>query len=308
MDWRETKPEPPENIWMQSYCSYTKRTQKFDSKGEELTFTGYCENSKGYRLIEPRTKKITKSRDVVFLKEFKENKIKELNSNRLQLDEKDESTELEPTEKDNDLSDAESTEKDDKKETISEYSDCIKEEELERPVETQSNLPIRSTRVPNVNRDDFHLYLTEESTAEIPETVEEALASLDNKHCVNTLEEKHRSLVANNTWTEVDLPIGQKTLNTKWVFKKKEDSSGNIQRYKARLVAKGCGQVEGIDFQETYSPVVRYASIRFLCALAVKYDLHIHQMNVTAAYLHGNIDDDIYLQLPNKLAKDKRKV
>jgi len=76
MDWRETKLELPENIWMQSYCSYTKRTQKFDSKGEELTFIGYCENSKGYRLIDPRTKKITKSRDVVFLEEFKETKIK----------------------------------------------------------------------------------------------------------------------------------------------------------------------------------------------------------------------------------------
>ena len=72
--------------------------------------------------------------------------------------------------------------------------------------------------------------------------------SPDSKQWIKAMEEEYYSLVANNTWTTVDLPIGQKTLNTKWVFKKKEDSSGNIQRYKARLVAKGCGHVKGVDF------------------------------------------------------------
>jgi len=124
--------------------------------------------------------------------------------------EKDDSSDAESTEEDDkretiseysddDSSDAESTEKDYKRETISEYSDCVEEEEPEQPIETQSNLPRRSTRVPKpVNRDDFHLYLTKESTTEIPETVEEALASPDNKHWIKAMEEEYRSLPKEN--------------------------------------------------------------------------------------------------------------
>ncbi|KMQ82772.1 gag-pol polyprotein, partial [Lasius niger] len=177
-------------------------------------FVGYCENSKGYRLIDPRTKKIVKSRDVVFFEEFKDSKTKEPNYIQLQLDEEDESD----MEKDDDSSDTAAIERDDEEETISDYSDCVEENESKQLIETQSNLPRRSTRVPKpVSRDDFNMYLTKESIAEVPETVEEALVSPDSKQWIKAMEEEYDSLVANNTWTTVDLPIGQKTLNTKWV-------------------------------------------------------------------------------------------
>ncbi|KMQ82767.1 retrovirus-related pol polyprotein from transposon tnt 1-94, partial [Lasius niger] len=190
-----------------------KLRQKFDSKKEELMFVGYCENSKGYRLIDPRTKKIVKSRDVVFLEEFKDSKTKEPNHIQL-LDEENESD----MEKDDDSSDTAAIKRDDEEETISDYSDCVEENESKQLVETQSNLPRKSTRVPKpVSRDDFYMYLTKESIAEVPETVEEALVSPDSKQWIKAMEEEYDSLVANNTWTTVDLPIGQKTLNTKWV-------------------------------------------------------------------------------------------
>ena len=99
------------------------------------------------------------------------------------------------------------------------------------------------------------------------------------------MQEEYNSLIQNNTWTLNDLPEGRKPLKCKWVFKIKKNSDGTIDRYKARLVIKGYSQVRGIDFGETYAPVVRYASIRYLMALAVQENLQIIQMDAVTAFL-----------------------
>lgn len=78
----------------------------------------------------------------------------------------------------------------------------------------------------------------------------------------------------------------QKLLTQNGFLKPKKDVPEKIERYKARLVVRGCRQTEGIDYQETYSSVVRYISIRFLCALAVKHNLQMEQMDIVTAYLH----------------------
>lgn len=70
--------------------------------------------------------------------------------------------------------------------------------------------------------------------------------------------------------------------------------NGNLGRYKARLVIKGCSQREGIDYDEVYSPVVRYASIRYLISLAVQYNMGIYQMNAITALIQGDLDDAKY--------------
>lgn len=80
-----------------------------------------------------------------------------------------------------------------------------------------------------------------------------------------------------------------------------------MERYKARFVVRGCGQIEGIDYNETYSPVVRYTSIRFLYALAAKHDLYMDQMDVIAAYLYENIEEEIYVKPPSELMKSGEK-
>lgn len=151
------------------------------------------------------------------------------------------------------------------------------------------------------------MYFAPNCTSDDPETVTEALNSPDKSMWMKAMREEYESLVKNDTWTVVDLPQGQRVLDTKWVFKRKQDITENTQRYRARLVARGCAQIKGVDYQETYSPVVRYASIRFLCALAAKYDLHMSQMDVTAAYLHGYIKEDIYIQPPEELIKSSDK-
>lgn len=93
------------------------------------------------------------------------------------------------------------------------------------------------------------------------------------------------------------------------MFKSKRGPDGAIERYKARLVVKGCSQRPGLDYDEVYSPVVRYATIRYLMALAVKHDLDIDQMDVVTAFLQGDLDDEeIYMLQPQGVDQRNGKV
>lgn len=83
------------------------------------------------------------------------------------------------------------------------------------------------------------------------------------------------SLAENETWDLIHLLPNRQAIKSKWVFKIKRDTSRTVVRHKAKLVAKGCSQKYGIDYNETYSPVVRYTSIRLLIALAVKHGFNI---------------------------------
>jgi len=83
----------------------------------------------------------------------------------------------------------------------------------------------------------------------------------------------------------VELPEGRKALPSHWVYKIKRDAAGNVQRFKARLLCGGNHQIEGIDYQATYSPTARLGHIRLALAIAAKYDLEIHQMDVCTAFL-----------------------
>ena len=131
-----------------------------------------------------------------------------------------------------------------------------------------------------------------------PLTVSEALGGLEKLQWTAAMDEEYRSLIDNGTWQLEYLPDGHKAINCKWVFKRKTDASGNLTRYKARLVAKGYNQREGIDYVHTFSPVVRYSSIRLLMAMTVKFSWQIEQMDVVTAFLHGDVQEAIYMQQP----------
>lgn len=153
-------------------------------------------------------------------------------------------------------------------------------------------------------------YLAYESTSinNEPVTVRQALNGSDKIKWQAAMDDEYRSLIENKTWDLVQLPNGCKAISNKWVFKQKTDSNGNVIRYKARVVVKGCSQREGIDFVETFSPVVRYSSIRLLIAITVKFALQIEQMDVVTAFLHGDIKETIYMKQPEGFDDNSGKV
>ncbi len=114
----------------------------------------------------------------------------------------------------------------------------------------------------------------------------------------------------NQVWTLVDPPEGIKPIGCKWVFKKKTDMDGNVQTYKGRLVAKGFRQIHGVDYDETFSPVAMFKSIRILLAIAAFHDYEIWQMDVKTAFLNGKLEEDVYMTQPEGFVnpKDARKV
>ena len=96
----------------------------------------------------------------------------------------------------------------------------------------------------------------------------------------------------------MDLPPGKNAIGCKWVFKTKINADGSVNKYKARLVAQGYAQQHGIDYEETFAPVLKYVSLRTVLAIANQYNMDIHQMDVNAAYLNGDIDAEIYMRQP----------
>jgi hypothetical protein len=99
------------------------------------------------------------------------------------------------------------------------------------------------------------------------------------------------------TWDLVQLPVGKRSLQNKWVYKLKEEDEEE-KRYKARLVVKGFAQKKGIDFDEIFSLVVKMTSIRTILSLVAVEYLHLEQLDVKTTFLHGDLEEEIYMQQP----------
>ncbi|GJS67592.1 retrotransposon protein, putative, ty1-copia subclass [Tanacetum coccineum] len=132
-----------------------------------------------------------------------------------------------------------------------------------------------------------------------PLTYQEAFACEDSSKWKAAMKEEMDSLRKNKTWELVDHPAGQKLVSCKWLFKIKEGIEGvQKPRYKARLVARGFTQRAGIDYNEVFSPVVRHTSIRVILALTACKDYELEQLDVKTAFLHGNLEEVIYMRQP----------
>lgn len=272
-----------------------KHHHKFRPKGIEYVIVGYSNTSKAYRLYDKSTRKIVISRDVNFIenitgKDFADISITrdvDLTSDisikgddmKDQLNIKSES-EFESAEEDvNDPNDA----------------DCEAEEKnnsIGERIGRGRLRVLRSGKQYNV------LNLMNAADINVPQTVDEALSCEYSQCWWDAMQEEYASLMNNNTWELSQLPQGQKIIGCKWVFALKKNSSGKIERFKARLVAKGYAQTYGINYTETFSPVVRYETIRMIIALAAEHNLHLHQMDVSTAYLNSDLTEDVYMAQP----------
>lgn len=105
------------------------------------------------------------------------------------------------------------------------------------------------------------------------------------------------SLEKNETWSLTELPAGKKALQNKWVFRIKEEHDGS-KRYKARLVVKGYQQKKGIDYTDIFSPVVKMTTVRIVLSIVAAEELHLEQLDVKTAFLHGDLEEDIYMVQP----------
>ncbi|CAN1310245.1 Retrovirus-related Pol polyprotein from transposon TNT 1-94 [Linum perenne] len=131
-----------------------------------------------------------------------------------------------------------------------------------------------------------------------PRTYEEAMKSVDSSFWKEAIQSELESIKSNHTWDLVDLPTGSKAIGCKWIFKRKLKTDGTVERFKARLVIKGFTQKPGLDYFDTYSPVTKISTIRILFALASINHMHVHQMDVKTAFLNGELNEEIYMEVP----------
>lgn len=138
-----------------------------------------------------------------------------------------------------------------------------------------------------------------------PSSYKEAMHDADADLWAKAIGEEIKSMEENKVWSLTALPKGKKAISTKWVCKIKLFPNGDIDKYKARLVARGFDQRPGLDFVETFAPVVRQESIRLLFALTAKFKMQILQFDIATAFLNGQLDEEVYLEIPEGLKSER---
>ncbi|KAH9657298.1 Integrase catalytic domain-containing protein [Citrus sinensis] len=145
----------------------------------------------------------------------------------------------------------------------------------------------------------YALTVAEEVIGEELSSYKQAMNSRDKSNWLSIMKKEMASLKKNDTWILVEKPMERKLVECKWIFKLKEGVAGvEPPRYKVRLVAKGFTQREGVDYSEVFSPVAKYSSIKVLLAITAYFDLELDKLDVKTAFLHGNLEEEIYMEQP----------
>lgn len=279
-----------------------EKRAKWDKKSEQLVLVGFSETTKGYRLYNPRTNKVCTSRDVhVMEKTVSETDVQiigDINQDKLDTEELNTSTASQSEVESETLDDGDSSYAPD--EDVSANEDVLRRSQRQRKAKTW---------------DDFVTYFTEKTeesdSVGDPTSVKEALSSVNRDQWISAMTNEMNNFSENCAWDIVELPEGHTPVKCKWVFKTKLNSDNSIT-YRARLVAKGFSQRQGIDFYETFSPVVKHSTLRLLFALSVKYDFDIVHLDVVTAFLNGKLEEEVFMEIPeyfdSKFRNDHRNV
>ncbi|CAG4970927.1 unnamed protein product [Colias eurytheme] len=294
-----------------------QRRLKWDEKAKQLILVGYAENIKGYRVYDKKSNTVTTSRDIVIMESSNESvrdtvqiPVDCKSSVEESITKENESTILE---EDNDqdktyIPDAEAS-------SVSDSSDSFFDATIDSDITLveQEKLPRRTRRQPDWYT---NLCIAECEDIDREVTLDEALNGPESVFWRASMKEELDSFKQNEAWELVDHPQNSSVIQCKWVFKKKYDSDNNV-RYRSRLVAKGFSQKAGVDYHETFSPVLRYSTLRLLFALAAKLNLDVTHLDVTTAFLNGFLNETVYMKKPvtfecndgeNKVLKLKRAI
>lgn len=311
---------------------------KLVPKGKMLSFVGYAENTKGYRLYDKHLRSIVISRDVTF---FEEN----FSGARCEINNKTEHTnhtfisfpddDVDDTNDDDGgnaagvgdvevvagdvyedaLDEADDDAEDHDEHLVVDNDQAVDNDEVVGNDEAgeessekrntgrrrilRTGLPGRPRKVRACIADrEVANGLVE--IAPNPNNVKEALQCANSMKWRDAMNKEYSSLVENNTWDLVNAPNNQNIIGCKWVFTTKRNADGDIEKYKARLVAQGCFQKENVDYFETYAPVVRHPTIRLILALAVQNKYFINHIDIAAAYLNGDLEEEVYMRQPEE--------
>ncbi|CAL2228256.1 unnamed protein product [Prunus armeniaca] len=264
-----------------------EKRKKLDDKSEKCVFLGVSEVSKAYKLYNPVTKKIVVSRDVI----FDENTMWNWSENRSiqqQIPVYDDS--------DNEEVAAPETQAQQPPQPEVQSSQHFEEERYNmRDENSRKRLAwMMDYDVSYSSSDDenAHFALLVDSD---PITYTEAVKE---EKWREAMDNEIKSNEKNQTWELIDLPKGKKTIGVKWVFRTKLNEKGEVDKHKARLVAKGYKQKHGIDYKEVFAPVARHDMIRLVISLAAQNSWQIFQLDVKSAFLHGNLQEEVYIDQP----------
>lgn len=272
-----------------------EKRKKLDKKSKCMLLVGY--DNQNYKMYDPQTNKITISRNVY----FNENNVPSIrkNINKISIDLEENESACEP---DTSASPSRPTNLDyyasDESPTSSKSGDESYQPSgiIDSDEDEFRNITLRPRR----HRNEHEVNITE---FDIPLSFEEAIQGKDSQKWKEAISEELQSHSENKTWKIVERK-NKKTISCKWVFSIKRKSNGEIDRYKARLCARGFTQIKGIDYEETFSPTVRYDSIRILLSIAAREKFEIQQFDVKTAFLYGELVEDIYMELPEGVQAD----
>ena len=310
------------------------RKTKFDEKSWKGILVGYVPN--GYKVWDVENEKFVLVRDVIidetnYLvtrplkksgvnegKETDESDIRSKSVVQLQKSDKDKSDMFEKS--DIDKSDTKShksekgnsdiSSKCDNYESDNEIQKLSVSKSIEKGIVDKNakinNKTRRSERIkqrPPISYNEYnieydYIMIAETLVKDIPVSYNEIKIRDDRVKWEEAINDEINSLMINKTWTLVSRPNDRNIVDCKWIFTIKYDEFGNPLRYKARLVARGFSQEYLIDYNETFAPVARISSFRFIVAFANQFNLLIHHMDVKTAFLNGILKEEIYMRVP----------
>lgn len=181
-------------------------------------------------------------------------------------------------------------------------SQLSSQSDVSQPQEVSTSRPLTRAQNNIFKPNKFYGFTAAPSTMFTPVSLKEAQKYA---HWRDAMQLEYTALLQNKTWVLVPPTATQNVVDCRWLFKIKQNSDGSIDRYKARLVAKGFTQRPGIDFHDTFSPVIKPTTIRLVLSIAVKSCWPIRQLDINNAFLQGHLDEEVYMRQPPGFVSSK---